>query len=220
MGDNPHQQYLIWQCDDPGCALRFPASVSAVELAAGRCPVCGAPATIASRPLRNPTRPRELNRSGGLPRLELFLDNIRSTYNIGSIIRTADGAGVKTIHLCGISATPDHPKVAKTALGAVDSLKWTHSRNGVTAAKALINDGFTLWGLEETPEAEPLLSVSQSDLPPKLILVIGNEVVGIDPDILRLCTRVLSLPMKGIKESLNVTVACGIAVYHLLHGHL
>lgn len=148
----------------------------------------------------------------------ILLDNIRSTYNVGSILRTADGAGVRYLHLCGITPTPDNPKVAKTALGAEQSVRWTHHRNGVTAARMLRAQGSQLWALEIAPCAVSLFD-AVADLPPvPLVLVVGNERIGVDPGILALCEQVVALPMAGVKHSLNVATAFGIAVYTLRYG--
>ena len=151
-----------------------------------------------------------------LPHLELLLDNTRSVYNVGSIFRTADGAGVQRLHLCGITATPEHPKFAKTALGS--RIQWQHYLNGVDAAAELKRAGFELWALEETATAENLFDLAPLPLDAKVVLILGNEVVGVDPGILALCDRTVVIPMVGEKRSLNVTIACGTAVYALLHG--
>ena len=151
-----------------------------------------------------------------LPHLELFLDNTRSIYNVGSIFRTADGAGVRKLHLCGITATPEHKKFAKTALGT--DLPWEYHLNGVDGIARLKSEGYQIWALEEAADSvdlyadAPKLSHEQ-----KTVLVLGNEVLGVDPGILELCDSTLMIPMRGEKKSLNVTIACGIAVYQLLN---
>jgi tRNA G18 (ribose-2'-O)-methylase SpoU len=147
-----------------------------------------------------------------------MLDNIRSAWNVGSMLRSADGAGVRHVHLCGVSSPPDNPKVAKTALGAENSLPWTFHPDGAAAALEMQAQGFRLWALEGGPRAESLFDVS-ADLPgAPLVLVVGNELSGVDPGILDQCERVVCLPMQGIKGSLNVAVAFGIAVYYIRFG--
>lgn len=178
-----------------------------------RCPHCraqtiivaevNAPSEIAS-PAMAPER---------LP-MAAFLDNVRSIFNVGSIFRSADGAGFQQLHLGGITPTPAHPKLAKTALGAEQSLAWHYHRNGVDAIAELRSQGMMIWALEEDPAAESLfaerlfagLSISQP-----LLLVVGNEVTGVDPDILKHCTKLVAIPMQGIKRSLNVATAFGVA---------
>jgi len=148
--------------------------------------------------------------------LELFLDNIRSVGNVGSLFRTADGVGIRALHLAGITATPEHPRFAKSALGV--PLPWEHRMNGVDMAAELKDRGHALWALEESPDADDLFGVGPLPVGQPTVLVVGNEVMGIDPDILELCDRVVAIPMRGVKRSLNVVVACGIATYVLLHG--
>ena len=152
-----------------------------------------------------------------LPPVEVLLDNIRSLYNVGGIFRAADGAGVRHLHLCGITGTPAHPKLAKTALGAQDNVPWSHHLNGVAVGRALKEQGYQLWALESSPTAEPLFATRLPLGGPPLLLIVGNEVTGVDPDLLALCDKVVFIPMQGIKESLNVTTAFGAAVYHLLY---
>ncbi|HEX9019317.1 MAG TPA: TrmH family RNA methyltransferase [Anaerolineaceae bacterium] len=150
--------------------------------------------------------------------LEVLLDNIRSAWNVGSMLRSADGAGVRHVHLCGVSAAPDNPKVAKTALGAEKHMPWTFHHDGVAAARALVESGLRLWALEGGPRAESLFNAA-ADLPGQpLVLVAGNELSGVDPGILELCERVVCLPMQGVKGSLNVAVAFGVAVYYMRFG--
>lgn len=151
-----------------------------------------------------------------LPQLELLLDNTRSLYNVGSIFRTADGVGIEMIHLCGITGTPDHPKFEKTALGS--HIKWRYYLNGVDAAKALKAQGHQLWALEDGPNAVNLFELKSMPQDQKIVLVLGNEVVGVDPEILALCDQTLVIPMVGEKRSLNVTIACGTATYYLMHA--
>lgn len=209
--------FSIRQCGNAGCRFRFPAAGSGE-----RCPQCGSDTAVVATPhtkrdTDTPHPPTDLH-------LELLLDNIRSLYNVGSIFRTADGAGVKHLHLAGMTATPEHPKLAKTALGADSQMGWSYSRNGVDTAVRLQNQGYRLWALEDAPEAVSLYSVKRGvgdglgDGRP-LLLVIGNENVGVDPAILQRCEQILAIPMLGVKDSLNVAVACGIAVYHLLFGN-
>jgi tRNA G18 (ribose-2'-O)-methylase SpoU len=211
--------YQIRQCVNEGCRFRFPALAGIRE----RCPTCGdstAVTTTLPHTKRHPITPHPAN---PLP-IELLLDNIRSLYNVGSIFRTADGAGVSHLHLCGITATPEHPKLAKTALGAEGQLSWSYSRNGVDTAVTLQNQGYQLWALENTAEATSLFQAKVvedglADGRP-ILLIVGNENVGIDPAILTRCDQIFSLPMQGIKDSLNVAVAFGIALYHIRFGGL
>ena len=143
------------QCTHEACRLRFPAPE---HMPQGKiCPTCGHPTAVVARPDNMhgsyvSTHPLPAT----APHLEIVLDNIRSVYNVGSILRTADGAGVRHVHLCGITATPGHPKLAKTALGADESVSWTAWRNSLDTAVALRQKGYRLWAIEDAPTAEVL----------------------------------------------------------------
>lgn len=192
-----------------------------------RCPRCrGATRLALERALSReawgtPTlKAGEAEAGGGRASLQLeaFLDNIRSAWNVGSIFRSADGAGFSRVHLCGISPTPEYPGVAKTALGAEKSLPWEYAPDGVALARCLLEQGCRLWALEQDERAEPLEAAAGLNpaLPgARLVLVVGNELCGVDPGILELCERVVYLPMRGGKRSLNVAVAFGIAAFAL-----
>ncbi len=205
--------YAFYECTRPACGFRFPAEAD--SLAAARCPLCGAPARQAARV---PSRPRKMPRppQGGL-RLEALLDNLRSAWNVGSIFRIADGAGVRHLHLCGITPSGEHPRVPKTALGAERTVGWSSHPNGARLAGELIQRGYTLWALEATPQAVSLFETIPPSSGIPLVLVVGNERAGVDPGILALCERHICLPMEGSKESLNVATAFAVAVYVLLH---
>jgi tRNA G18 (ribose-2'-O)-methylase SpoU len=209
------QQYEIRQCEAAACQFRFP--LAAGDPAGRRCPHCGEPTTLAAKPQITKTPfPQFAPR---FTHLELLLDNIRSLYNVGAIMRTADGAGVKHLHLGGITAPPTHPKLAKTALGAESALLWTQHRNGVQAARKLKGAGHEIWVLEE---GETAVNLFTTPLPDKanqpILLVIGNEKVGVDPEIQQLADCTVALPMSGVKNSLNVAVAFGIAIYQIQFG--
>lgn len=198
--------YQIRQCTDESCRLRFPMAPDAAP--GERCPFCRAKTVVVAES----NAPSELVPSDTpvvqLP-LEALLDNVRSLFNVGSIFRSADGAGFRRLHLCGITPTPANPKLAKTALGAEQAVAWQQQRNGVDAVEALHSQGFTLWALEEHPQAESLLTASLPSQP--LVLVVGNEVTGVDPGILAHCDKIVAIPMHGVKRSLNVATAFGVA---------
>jgi len=199
--------FTFYQCQNPQCDFRFPAPAESITL----CPRCNSALTSSppviheSAPLQQPPKVTS--------KFEVLLDNIRSVLNVGSMFRTADGAGVSHMHLGGITATPDHPRIAKTGLGAEWSLPWTYHANGVKAAAQLISNGAVLWGLETSPDSIPIYS--SGTLPKHLVMVVGSEYAGIDPAIQALCQKIVFLPMAGYKRSLNVAVAFGIAVYAL-----
>ena len=210
--------YVWWQCTQEGCRLRFPAPEHLPQ--AKVCPTCGATTAVVMRPPNSQGgHVSQHSLPANAPHIEIVLDNIRSMYNVGGILRTADGAGVRHVHLCGITATPDNPKLAKTALGAHESVPWTAWRNSLDMARFLRKKGYRLWAIEDAPTAVGLFGADAGTAAdPPLALIVGNEVTGVDPDLLALCERILFLPMQGRKRSLNVTIALGTAVYHLLYS--
>lgn len=197
------------ECQDTECRFRFPADVSAEN--GILCPLCHTPTQVVS-PVASQAPGHTATAKPEKPIIAV-LDNLRSVLNVGSIFRSADGAGIGHLHLCGTTATPAHPRFAKTALGAEAHVPWSYHRNGVDLIEKLKADNHTIWGLEYTLSSQPLFAAPQTDAP--LAFVIGNERAGIDPGILALCDRIVHLPMHGIKESLNVAVAFGIAAYYL-----
>ena len=142
----------------------------------------------------------------------LILDNIRSRENVGSIFRTADAAGVSKIYLCGTTPTPPHDKISKTALGAETYVPWEYYKDTWRILKKLSADNYQLLALEQTKKSENIFILKTN----KLVLIVGNEVKGISPRILKYCNKKISIPMYGKKESLNVSVAVGIALYQLI----
>lgn len=201
----------VWLCLAAGCGLRFPAPADGPPILS--CPRCGGEiAQVAT------AQPRPMPRSehtGGTLSLHLLLDNWRSLFNVGSIFRTADGAGICEVHLCGITPTPAHRKLAKTALGAEIAVPWSYAPNAVARASELQAAGVAMWVLEGGEESLPLWECDPS--PGRaVVLAAGNEVIGIDPGLLALADRVVHVPMLGHKESLNVAIALSVAVYWLV----
>lgn len=200
--------YAIYECSDPACRFRFPAAEAQVRH--GRCPLCGEPLTVVHcLPMPGERTTPDAEAGPLVLPFSALLDNVRSAFNVGSIFRSADGAGVRHLYLCGVTPTPDQSKVAKTALGAEQSVAWSHHRNAVTLAGSLAAQGYVLWALETGNEAQSIFDVEAPPAP--LVLVVGNEITGIDPDLFALCGRCVSIPMAGRKRSLNVATAFGIA---------
>ena len=142
----------------------------------------------------------------------VVLENIRSLHNVGAVFRTADGAGWDKVYLCGITGTPPDERMAKVSLQAEDFVPWEYVKSCEDLCERLKIDGYTLCALELTTGSEDLLNAIPD---PKTALVLGNEVHGVTPDVLRLCDRFFEIPMRGQKTSLNVSVAAGVAMYHL-----
>ncbi|MEJ5225887.1 MAG: RNA methyltransferase [Anaerolineales bacterium] len=212
----PPHTYSMRECLNPACGLRYPLIEG--HPFGERCPLCLGPTRAA---LTQPIHPEAVAPPNWPEqRLEALLDNVRSAWNVGSIFRTADGLGIRRLHLCGITPTPHNKDVRKTALGAEESVDWSHHRNALHAARDLIEQGAALWALEQDARSVALGethggAVVETDK--RIVLIVGNEVTGVDPALLDLCERIVHIPMYGSKRSLNVEVAFGIAAWALLH---
>jgi 23S rRNA (guanosine2251-2'-O)-methyltransferase len=206
------ETFPVYQCTHPECRLRYPAQSGHGN--PEKCPKCGNPARLVESPQVD-LHIRPQSAPVGAPIVEAFLDNIRSTYNVGAMFRAADGAGLRKVHLAGITPFPDHPRVAKTALGAEKSVPWQHHSDGAEAINNLKSSGMKLWALEGGELAESIFSLPPLVSPQPILLVVGNEITGIDPAVLGLCEKRISIPMLGFKKSLNVAIAFGIAIYFL-----
>jgi len=148
----------------------------------------------------------------------VILDNIRSAYNVGSIFRTADGAGVKKIYLLGYTPTPvdrfgrQQPEIMKTSLGASGEVEWEHVDNVDTKdlLARLRQDGFAIAAIEQTEDS---INLDDFSVPEKVCYIFGNEVDGVSKELLTQVDKVVEIPMLGTKESLNVSVAAGIVLF-------
>jgi len=147
-------------------------------------------------------------------RMESFalLDNVRSAWNVGSIFRSADAAGLGGLYLTGMTATPPRKDIEKTALGATQSVPWDYWADSLAAARAVKARGLPLIALEQAPNA---MDWEIFDVPFPHCFVVGHEVTGVRPEILALADHVVEIPMAGIKHSLNVAVSFGILAFHI-----
>ncbi len=138
--------------------------------------------------------------------------NIRSLWNIGALFRSCDALGIDKVYLTGYSATPPRKEITKTALGAESWVPWEHAKDPNGILQRLKSEGFSIVGLEIAPG-----SVSLHDYAPKgpQCLILGHEILGVPKELLQLCDAVVHIPMQGKKESLNVSVAAGIALFSL-----
>ena len=146
--------------------------------------------------------------------LILVLDNVRSTHNVGSIFRTADAFRVQEIFLCGITATPPHRDIRKTALGATESVHWQYCENTIDAIENLQSKGIVVLAVEQ---AEGSTSLSDFNPIPETTyaLVFGHEVKGVSQEVVSAADVVLEIPQEGTKHSLNVSVSVGLVVWEL-----
>ena len=205
--------YQIRKCQREDCSLRYPVLIG--DARSEDCPRCrGRTEIVLERGIEEEQKPAGV--VGNEFQLEALLDNIRSAWNVGSMFRTADGMGMRGLYLCGITPTPENPRVAKTALGAEAAVPWTYHPDGVQLAETLKEKGASLWALEEGPKASALGFRRNPNVEKQVVLVVGNEIFGVDPGILELCERIFYIPMRGIKRSLNAAVAFGIAAHILL----
>ena len=146
----------------------------------------------------------------------LRLHQIRSLDNVGSIFRTADAALASELVLCGYTPSPPRREIEKTALGAVDTVPWSYRRSTAEAIADLKERGYTVLAFELTDTGRRYDGLRTGDFP--LCLVLGNEITGVDDDILALCDGAVQIPMYGVKHSLNVGVAAGIALFEAVRS--
>lgn len=142
----------------------------------------------------------------------VLLDNIRSAWNVGSIFRTCEGAGVRHLYLCGISAYPPNPRVLKTALGAEATLPWSHHPNALALIEEIRARGSAIFAVELTDRGRPYTDV---EVPEDVTLVFGHETEGVAIPILAVADQVIEIPMAGRKNSLNVAVSAGVVLFEL-----
>lgn len=216
----PDNSFEIRVCSS--CGLRYP--LTAGHAFGTRCPICMGETSAAlhiSRPLvtEPARRPTPFIPEAGIE-TAVLLDNIRSAWNVGSIFRSADGFGFKHAYLCGITPTPENDAVTKTSLGAEEMLTWSYHKDAVRLVRGLKKEGWEVFALEESPGAialgsDRMLSKTQRTSNSPRMLIVGNEVTGVDPGLLEMADEIFYIPMQGEKRSFNVAIAFGIAAYAL-----
>lgn len=218
----PISSFEIRICES--CGLRYP--LTGGHPFGTRCPICMGETHIAlSRQLSDEPSPirlsalntktgKTLRESPNSSTLAVLLDNIRSAWNVGSILRSADGFGLSHVYLCGITPSADNEAVTKTSLGAEDSVPWSYHKDAVKLVKGLKAEGWRIYALEDDSRADEIGHIARlTDKYPLQVLIVGNEVTGVDPDLLDLCDDIFYIPMHGEKKSFNVAIAFGIAAY-------
>jgi tRNA G18 (ribose-2'-O)-methylase SpoU len=144
--------------------------------------------------------------------LIVVLDNVRSQYNVGSVFRTSDAFRVECIYLCGISATPPHQEIHKTALGAEDTVNWKYFKDTKEAIVKLKAEGYYIYSIEQVEESVMLENL-QIDASKKYAVVLGNEVKGVQQEVVDLSDGCIEIPQYGTKHSLNVSTTAGIIIW-------
>lgn len=149
--------------------------------------------------------------------LVIVLDNIRSLHNVGSVFRTSDAFRVAEIILCGLTNTPPHPEIHKTALGAEYAVDWRYEAQTLDAVTRLKEAGYTVYAVEQTHNSLSLPDV-RLNTQKKYALVLGHEVKGVDQAVVDACDGCIEIPQYGTKHSLNVSVAAGIVIWHFFNA--
>lgn len=155
----------------------------------------------------------EFKKAEKLP-LVVILDNVRSLHNIGSVFRTSDAFRVECIYLCGITATPPHPEMHKTALGAEFTVDWKYVNNAVEAVDNLRREGYVVFSVEQT-ENSIMLEDMRLEQGKRYAVVLGNEVKGVQQKVIDHSDGCIEIPQYGTKHSLNVSVTAGIVIWDL-----
>ena len=148
----------------------------------------------------------------------VVLDNIRSLHNVGSAFRTADAFRIEALYLCGLTGTPPHREIEKTALGATATVAWKHFATTAEAINELKSRGYQLFAVEQTDRSIPLDAFGAAEK--KTAFIFGNEVYGVEQEIVSLADGAIEIPQHGSKHSLNVAVAIGIVLWEILRGRV
>ncbi len=157
--------------------------------------------------------PRDTSAQERAKQIVVILDNLRSVFNVGSIFRSSECLALQSVYLCGITPTPEHPNLPKTAMGTSAHVPWRYFATTPEAISELKQEGFNIYALE-TAEGAASVFATGFDFP--MALVLGNESLGISPEILALCDQIVDLPVLGWKNSLNVGVAFAVSAYQIL----
>lgn len=155
----------------------------------------------------------EFHEAKKLP-LTVVLDDVRSLYNVGSVFRSSDAFRVEAVYLCGITATPPHPEIHKTALGGEDSVAWRYFNTATEAVQSLHDEGVTVYSIEQV-EGSTKLQNLQLDTDKRYAVVFGNEVKGVHQEVVDMSDGCLEIPQFGTKHSLNVSVTAGMVIWEV-----
>jgi tRNA G18 (ribose-2'-O)-methylase SpoU len=156
--------------------------------------------------------PAEFKAAKKIP-LVVVLDNVRSLHNVGAVFRTADAFLVEAVYLCGITAVPPHVEIHKTALGAEDSVAWKYLKKTLDAIEELKRQNCHIAAVEQAENSIPLEKLTLAN--GKYAVIFGNEVKGVDQEVLNRCDSCIEIPQFGVKHSLNVSVTAGIVIWEI-----
>jgi tRNA G18 (ribose-2'-O)-methylase SpoU len=222
---------MITRCPYPECLHSFAIDYELAEGSwhwmRGNCPKCLQPASFKSlegrdslerafqkRAMTTGNSGKDSAEAGAHGANCVLVEDVRSMWNVGSIFRTSDGAGIGKVYLCGVTACPPRKEISKTSLGAEQSLAWEYHCSVVSVLREMKARGYQIVGLERNTQSESIWELARLGRFTKPVcIVIGNEVTGLSSESLNLCDLVCHIPMHGTKESLNVAVAYGIAAY-------
>jgi 23S rRNA (guanosine2251-2'-O)-methyltransferase len=204
----------IRECTSQNCGFRYP-DIS-IDPVIAQCPQCGENAEIVHL--------LDLTCNGYQPNRNDFqagniicvLDNIRSVYNVGSLFRTMHGFGIQEAILAGITPTPFHKNFRKTSMGAEENIHWISVNNAFKQCQLLKDNGSILISLESSEAAKSIKLFDRPDESKKIVFIVGNEITGIDPSLLKISDQILAIPIVGKNKSYNVTVAFGIGLFAYL----
>jgi tRNA G18 (ribose-2'-O)-methylase SpoU len=158
--------------------------------------------------------PEEFKEAKKIP-LTVVLDNVRSLHNVGSVFRASDAFLVEAVYLCGITATPPHAEIHKTALGAEDSVAWKYFENTADAVEELKRNNYRIAAVEQAENSVSLENLALTN--EKYAAVFGNEVRGVDQQVMDRCDFCIEIPQFGVKHSLNISVAAGIVIWEFFN---
>ncbi|MEP6616016.1 MAG: RNA methyltransferase [Ginsengibacter sp.] len=149
----------------------------------------------------------------------IVLENIRSMHNVGSVFRSADAFIIEAIYLCGYTAIPPRKEIDKTALGATETVKWKYFSSSREAIEDLKENDFKIFAIEQVDKSIPLNRYGEINAG-KIALIFGNEVSGVEQDVIGLCDGCIEIPQYGTKHSLNISVAAGIVLWEVVRGRI
>jgi 23S rRNA (guanosine2251-2'-O)-methyltransferase len=219
------KEAMLVICPYPECRYIYEIPGEDDLLLAGECQSCGRPGTRRSEAAWEKLRLIQQSKISSVPIIEspginfgltAVVEDVRSLWNVGSMFRTADAAGVDKLYLCGITGAPPRNEIAKTSLGAENHVFWQYFPHALDIIPELKAKGVQILGLEKNNSSQSLTDVLNSgQISRPVCFVVGNEVRGLSIEVMAYCDLICHLPMQGYKESLNVSVAFGIAAYFL-----